>query len=80
MTDSKTMGGLAEQFNYLDQLRDSGRTNMFAASPYLEQRFEMSIADARNVLSQWMKTYDGETTALARATNALSLRVDGSAK
>lgn len=49
---------LKEYYNYLEQLRKSGSTNMFGASPYLESRFGLSRKEARDVLSDWMSNYD----------------------
>ena len=47
-----------EIFLYLDELRQSGETNMFGAAPYLVERFEMSKEEARDMLSLWMKSYN----------------------
>ena len=47
-----------EIFLYLDELRQSGETNMFGAVPYLVERFEMSKEKARDMLSLWMKSYN----------------------
>lgn len=47
-----------KEFNFLEQLRQSGITNMFGASPYLAERFCISKADARDILSLWMKNYE----------------------
>ncbi len=47
-----------EIFLYLEELRESGQTNMFGAVPYLVERFEMSKEKARDMLSLWMKSYD----------------------
>lgn len=44
-------------FDYLDKLRESGITNMFGATPYLMQAFDLSKKDARKVLAEWMKTF-----------------------
>lgn len=43
---------------YLDELRASGRTNMFGAAEYLQQRFELSRSEARDVLAHWMETFE----------------------
>lgn len=42
---------------YLDDLRESGRTNMFGASPYIMAEFGVSKHEARAILSEWMKTF-----------------------
>ena len=46
-----------EMFEYLDTLRESGVTNMFGASPYLQQAFGVDRREAKSVLTEWMKTY-----------------------
>mgnify|MGYP003139096133 CR=1 FL=1 len=47
-----------EVFLYIEELRESGETNMFGAAPYIQERFQMSRKDARDILSLWMKSYD----------------------
>ena len=47
----------SEMFEYLDTLRESGVTNMFGAGQYLEQAFDIDRKEARDVLTEWMKTY-----------------------
>lgn len=50
---------MEKYFSYLDQLRDSGATNMFGAVPYLQCAFpELSIdpAKAKDVLVAWMES------------------------
>lgn len=42
---------------YLDDLRESGETNMFGATPYLMDDFDMDMQEARAALSYWMKTF-----------------------
>ena len=44
-------------FDFLVALRDSGATNMFGASPYLQDEFGLSKSEARKVLSKWMKSF-----------------------
>ena len=46
-----------EVFLYLEELKMSGETNMFGAGKYLENRFEMTKKQARDMLSLWMKSY-----------------------
>jgi len=50
-----------EHLIYLDGLRESGAINMFGASEYIERRFDVSNADARNILVYWMNTYGRDT-------------------
>ena len=50
-----------EMLVYLDDLRESGATNMYGATPYLQSDFpDLSKAEARAVLSYWMKTLGNE--------------------
>jgi hypothetical protein len=47
-----------EHLEYLVRLRDSGITNMFGATPYLEEEFDyLSGQDAKNILIYWMKSF-----------------------
>ena len=47
----------AEMFKYLDELRESGVTNMFGAAPYLQTAFGLTSKEARDVLTAWMKNF-----------------------
>jgi len=47
-----------EVFLYLEQLKDSGETNMFGAVPYLQQHFELDKRTAKEWLLKWMKSYN----------------------
>jgi len=42
---------------YLDNLRESGITNMFSASSYVEKKFSLSHKDAKDALLYWMKSF-----------------------
>lgn len=47
-----------EHLDYLDDLRESGATNMFGATPYLLIAFpELTQIQARAVLVYWMNTF-----------------------
>ena len=51
----------AEYFEFLNELRESGITNMFGAAPFLEDEFpELNRQEARAELSSWMKSFDKE--------------------
>jgi hypothetical protein len=51
---------LCDYFEYLDDLRASGETNMFGAAPYLARQFDIGIHEARAVLAQWQDTFTDE--------------------
>ena len=52
------MSDLKEVFYYLDNLKESGDTNMFGASPYLVDEFNIDKSEARKVLAKWSKEGD----------------------
>jgi len=59
-------------FVYLDELRESGETNMFGAPSYLVATFGLTRKEAMEVCYAWMKTFEGtksvdERVALAEA-------------
>ena len=48
-----------EHLYYLDKLRESGVTNMFGATPYLQNEFGLEKKEARRILLYWMETFVG---------------------
>tara|TARA_R110002020_G_scaffold103752_8_gene243145 strand:- start:5710 stop:5865 length:156 start_codon:yes stop_codon:yes gene_type:complete len=48
---------MKEYFDYLDELRESGVTNMFGAAEYLEGEFGVDRKEARNILQKWMNNF-----------------------
>lgn len=48
----------ARVFKFLDNLRESGITNMFGAAPYVELKFDLQRKEARALLIEWMETFD----------------------
>ena len=44
-------------FLYLDGLRESGKMNMFGATPVIEDVFGVNKSIARELLAKWMATY-----------------------
>ncbi len=46
-----------EYFEYLDELRKSGITNMYGARPYLESEFGLDKETAGDILKKWMDTF-----------------------
>ncbi len=51
-----------EYFEYLDDLRESGVTNMFGAGAFLQENFGIDRREAGAVLSMWMKTFSERHT------------------
>ena len=47
-----------EVYLYLEQLKESGETNMFGAGVYLEKHFKLPKGKAREYLADWMKQYN----------------------
>ena len=45
-------------FEYLDELRESGVTNMFGAPQYLIDEFDLDKIDAREYVQKWMNTFE----------------------
>lgn len=47
-----------EHLEYLDELRESGETNMYGARAYLLKEFpKLNEQDAGDILSYWMQTF-----------------------
>jgi len=42
---------------FLDALRESGAVNMWGASPYVEEAFDVSRREAKALTSEWMRTF-----------------------
>jgi len=45
-------------FNFLAKLRDSGKTNMWGATPYLQQAFDLSKDEAKKILISWIESFN----------------------
>ncbi len=43
---------------FLDNLRESGETNMFGAGPYVQDEFELTKQDADLMVGIWMRTFE----------------------
>jgi hypothetical protein len=48
----------ADVFEYLNDLRDSGVTNMFGATPYIMEQFDFPEPESCAWLKHWMKSFD----------------------
>lgn len=47
-----------EHKEFLDDLRESGETNMFGARPYLMAEFSLDKNEAKEILMQWMASFE----------------------
>ena len=57
MTNEKPEFVTDEHLEFLDDLRESGATNMFGARPYLQQAFGFNSEDSLKALRFWMDTF-----------------------
>jgi hypothetical protein len=46
-----------EVFEYLDELRESGDTNMYGAGPYVQESFGVGRREAKSLVLEWMQTF-----------------------
>ena len=44
-------------FLFLDDLRKSGRINMFGAVPVVQEVFHLNRYDARGIVIEWMESF-----------------------
>ena len=52
-----------EMLAFLDDVRDSGQTNMFGAVPYIMREFpDLLLAQAKTVRKYWMATFEERDT------------------
>ncbi len=52
-----TLRDLKKYFDYLNDLRESGVTNMWGAGEYLVEEFGIDAAEAKDILVEWIKTF-----------------------
>ena len=45
-------------YKYLVRLRNSGATNMWGASPYIQRKFKVNDSEASKILAAWIETFD----------------------
>lgn len=50
-----------EHNDFLLALRDSGKINMFGATPYLQSAFGLTTQEARTILTEWMQSFREQT-------------------
>lgn len=56
----KTTEQEQEVLEFLNMLRITGVTNMFGATPYIEDEFDLDKKESRRLLSLWMKNFNDE--------------------
>ena len=49
-----------EHLDYLDNLRDSGATNMFGARPFIQSTFALDKNEAGEIVKYWMDTFGND--------------------
>lgn len=47
-----------KHLTFLDKLRESGKTNMFGAGSYVQERFGVSRKDASTIVVYWMQSFE----------------------
>ena len=47
-----------EYYVYLEELRQSGVTNMYGASPYLREEFGLGRRESIKIVANWMDNYE----------------------
>ena len=57
-TTRKTTEQENEVMEFLNLLRDTGKTNMFGATPYIMQEFDIPQKEAINLLALWMDNFN----------------------
>jgi hypothetical protein len=50
---------------FLDELRESGDTNMWGAAPYIQSEFGLSRKESRDHLLRWIKSFSERHPELA---------------
>lgn len=60
-TIRKTTDQEQEVLEYLNLLRDSGATNMFGATTFIQDEFNLDKKESRRLLSLWMKNFNDES-------------------
>ena len=45
-------------FIFLDNIRETGKINMLGAAPYLQEAFQLNKYDAKDILLEWMNTFN----------------------
>lgn len=49
-----------DEFDFLDNLRDSGVVNMFGAAPYIQEEYGYPLDKCNEILIKWIRSFDKE--------------------
>ena len=60
-----------EALEYLNDLRESGSTNMFGAAPYVEANFNVDRKESVRLLTLWMANFNEEKKYETVKTNTI---------
>ena len=64
MTEDGICSELRSQvFTYLDDLRESGVTNMYGAPSYVREEFGVGKREAMTLVSSWMRDFEARVSA-----------------
>ena len=64
MTEDGICNELKSQvFTYLDELRESGVTNMYGAPTYVREEFGVGKREAMSLVSSWMRDFEARVSA-----------------
>lgn len=64
MTEDGICSELKSQvFTYLDELRESGVTNMYGAPSYVREEFGVGKREAMSLVSSWMRDFEARVSA-----------------
>lgn len=47
-------------FTFLDSIRETGKINMFAATPYLQEVYGLGRNEAKEVVLAWMESFSSQ--------------------
>jgi hypothetical protein len=69
--DGLTVAELTEAFEYLDELRNDGATNMYGAATYVQRDLCWPKHEAAAACKAWRDTFDANATVDMRVARAI---------
>mgnify|MGYP003148047017 CR=1 FL=1 len=55
--NDEDLADMDEYFQYLEDLKESGETNMYGAAPHLRREFGLNRKESHDILEEWMGSY-----------------------